>query len=70
MSVKVIKEDENGRNIKFKDTVRGTEMTRSQFVNAIKKNENAYQDNYHIRVINGVATPVSNPNGKTSDNLG
>ena len=60
--VKVVKEDKKGRNQKFR-----LDMTRSQFVKKIKKGE---MPNYHIRVINGVETPCSNPNSKQSDNLG
>lgn len=41
-------------------------MTRSQFVRQIQQGN--YQ-NYHVRTINGIATPVSNPDGKTNNNL-
>ncbi|NQZ27812.1 MAG: hypothetical protein HRT55_16005 [Colwellia sp.] len=65
--VKTIKENETGRNLRFKDTKTKKEMTDKGFVRAIKKGE---YDGYHIRRINGVDTPVSNPNGISSDNLG
>ena len=65
--VKVTKESSTGRNINFQDTTTGKSMTRSQFVKEIEKGN--YSD-YHVRKINGVKTPVSNPNGKQSDNLG
>ena len=42
-------------------------MTRNQFVNAIK---NGAYDNYHIRNINGVDTPVSNPDKNRNNNVG
>ncbi len=65
--VKVTKESSTGRNTNFKDTSTGKSMTRAQFVKEIEKGN--YSD-YHVRNINGVKTPVSNPNGKESDNLG
>ena len=42
-------------------------MSRSQFVRQI---ENGNYDNYHVRNINGVKTPVSNPDNSTNNNLG
>ena len=65
--VKVIKENETGRNIRFKDISTKKEMTDKGFVRAIKKGD---YDNYHIRNLNGVDTAVSNPNKNRSDNLG
>lgn len=41
-------------------------MTRAQFANQI---DNGNYDNYHVRKINGLRTPVSNPDGKESNNL-
>ena len=66
-SVKVMKENSTGRNIRFKDMETGKNMSLSDFVKAIKKDQ--YQD-YHIRKINGVKTPISNPDSKKSNNLG
>lgn len=65
--VKVTKENSTGRNTNFQDTSNGKNMTRSQFVKEI---ENGNYSGYHVRNINGVKTPVSNPNGKKGDNLG
>ncbi|MCL2847842.1 MAG: DUF3892 domain-containing protein [Firmicutes bacterium] len=65
--VKVIKETSSGRNVKFKDVKTGETMTRPQFVKEIGKGN--YPD-YHVRNINGLATPVSNPDGKEKNNLG
>jgi hypothetical protein len=42
-------------------------MSRTQFVKEIEKGN--YSD-YHVRKINGVKTPASNPDGKTGNNLG
>lgn len=64
--IKVTKESETGRNLKFKDNYTSQEMTDKQFVKKIEKGE--YQ-NYHVREINGVKTPVSNPDGSKNNNL-
>ena len=42
-------------------------MTRSQFVKEIEKGN---YENYHIRVINDIKTPVSNPDKSENNNLG
>ena len=65
--VKVTRESDTGRNERFMDTVSGRYMSREQFVTAIK---NGNYDDYHVRRINGVNTPCSNPNNKVKDNLG
>lgn len=65
--ISVLNEDETGRNEKFKDNLNGREMTRSQFVKEIEKGN---YENYHIRVINDIKTPVSNPDKSENNNLG
>lgn len=65
--VSVTSENDSGRNVRFRDNVNGKEMTRSQFVKEIER-EN--YDNYHIRVINDIKTPVSNPDKSENNNLG
>ncbi len=65
-SVKSVFEDSRGRNETFMDTVSGAVFGREAFVNMI---EAGLYPSYHIRVINGVKTPVSNPNAATGDNL-
>lgn len=64
--VTVTNESETGRNQTFHDNYKGNDMTRSQFVKKIEQGE--YQ-NYHVRTINGVKTPVSNPDGSSGNNL-
>lgn len=44
----------------------GADMTRARFVREI---ESGNYDNYHIRRVNGVKTPVSNPDNTTNNNL-
>lgn len=65
--VKVTDENDSGRNTKFHDNFTGNDMTRNEFVKQIKQGN---YDNYHIRNINGIDTPVSNPDKKTNNNLG
>lgn len=64
--VRVTNESSTGRNEKFHDNYTGSDMTRKQFVNEIKKGN---YSNYHVRNINGVDTPVSNPDKNTNNNL-
>ncbi len=59
-------ESDTGRNERFHDNRTSQDMTRTQFVNKI---ENNLYPNYHIRKINGVKTPVSNPDNTTNNNL-
>lgn len=65
--VKVTRESASGRNENFNDTATGRNMNREQFVRSI---ENGNYENYHIREINGVKTPCSNPDNSTNNNLG
>ena len=62
----VTKESDSGRNQKFHDNHTGSNMTRSQFVKRIEHGD--YQ-NYHVRKINGIKTPVSNPDSSENNNL-
>lgn len=64
--VTVTKESNTGRNQKFHDNYTGADMSRPDFVKQI---ENGNYSNYHVRNINGVKTPFSNPDGKSNNNL-
>lgn len=64
--ITVTTESDSGRNQTFHDNYSGDDMTRAQFV---RKIESGDYNNYHIRNINGVKTPVSNPDGSTNNNL-
>jgi hypothetical protein len=64
--ITVTEESDTGRNLRFRDNRTGDEMTRSQFVRQI---ENGNYPRYHVREINGVPTPVSNPDKSTNNNL-
>ena len=64
--IKVTKESDSGRNLRFLDTRTGQEMTRAQFVKQI---ENDQYPNYHVREINKIKTPVSNPDETKNNNL-
>lgn len=64
--VTVTKESNTGRNQKFHDNYTGADMSRPDFVKQI---ENGNYSNYHVRNVNGIKTPVSNPDGKSNNNL-
>lgn len=65
--VKVTRESDGGWNQRFHDNFSGADMTRAQFVREIERGN---YPNYHVREINGVKTPVSNPDGNSRNNLG
>ena len=65
--ITVTRESSTGRNERFHDNYSGKNMTRSQFVTEIKRGN---YEHYHVRSVNGVATPVSNPDKTSSNNLG
>lgn len=65
-TVRTTSENDSGRNTNFYDKKTGESMTRAGFV---KKIEHGDYDDYHVREINGLKTPVSNPDGKEGNNL-
>lgn len=65
--VSVNTESPTGRNQTFHDNVTGRNMNAEQFCRSIELGN--YQD-YHIRTINGIRTPVSNPDKSRNNNLG
>lgn len=65
--IDVTKESPTGRNEQFVDTSSGLTMTRAQFVRRI---EQGLCPGFHVRDINGIKTPVSNPDEKKGNNLG
>jgi hypothetical protein len=64
--ITVKQESATGRNEVFHDNYSGKTMTRSQFV---KEVERGNYDNYHVRDINNVKTPVPNPDKTKNNNL-
>jgi len=66
-NIKVIKESNTGRNTKFYDPSKRKEMNKTEFVKEIKKGN---YPNYHIRKINKINTPASNPDKSKNNNLG
>ena len=64
--VSVTSESSTGRNLSFHDNYTGADMSRSEFVRQIN---NGNYSNYHVRMVNGVATPVSNPDSSSRNNL-
>lgn len=65
--VRVTQETNSGRNQRFFDPDRCAYMSRADFVRAI---EHGRYPDYHVRVLGGIKTPVSNPDKTESDNLG
>lgn len=63
----VIRENETGRNTLFLDTTTHQKMTRAQFCDLIEAGK--YPD-YHVRNINDIRTPISNPDKSSKNNLG
>ena len=63
----VTQQSDSGRNEHFKNTQTGQDKTRAQTLKDIKAGKLL---GYHIRVINGVETPVSNPDNSENNNLG
>jgi hypothetical protein len=64
--ITVTQESDTGRNERFRDNTTGREMKRPEFVRQI---DNGSYPNYHVRKINGVRTPVSNPDDSENNNL-
>ena len=62
----VLKEDKNGRNELFFDLVKNVPLTREEFVAAV---EAGNYPAYTVKIIHGIATPVSNPDGRQTNNL-
>ena len=65
-SVIVLTEDKNGRNETFLDLVKNQVLTREEFVSQIQAKN---YPGYTVKQINGVPTPVSNPDGRRTNNL-
>jgi len=64
--VVVLKEDKNGRNELFFDLVKNLMFSREEFVAAI---EAGNYPAYTVKMIKGLPTPVSNPDGRETNNL-
>ena len=65
-TVVVTDESASGRNQEFHDNKSGKDMSRVEFVRQI---EQGNFNDYHIRRVNGLKTPVSNPDDKKGNNL-
>ncbi|NTU80795.1 MAG: hypothetical protein HGA45_15690 [Chloroflexales bacterium] len=65
--VSVTRQSDTDRNTGFKVNTTGERLSRAEFVRAIEQGR--FPD-YHVRVINGVKTPVSNPDSSETNNLG
>ena len=65
--IAVTSETSTGRNQTFHDNYKNKNISWQKFVNEIK---NGNYPKFHIRTINGIETPVSNPDKSTLNNLG
>lgn len=65
--ITVTQETPTGRNSRFHDNETGKDMSRPEFVRAIR--DGKYPD-YHVRNISRTPTPVSNPDRSVNNNLG
>lgn len=64
--IKVTQESDTGRALRFHDNRTGADMSRAQLVREIERGN---YDRFHVREINGVKTPVSNPDKFKGNNL-
>lgn len=64
--ISTTRESDTGRNTKFRDNRTRQEMSRAELVRQI---EAGNYPNYHVREINGVKTPISNPDRSENNNL-
>ena len=64
--ISVTNVSDTGKNTQFHDNYTGIDMNGTQFVKQI---QNGNYPNYHVREINGIKTPVSNPDNSTNNNL-
>lgn len=65
--IKVVEESGSGRNERFQDMRTRELLTRPELVRRIERGDYAH---YHVREIDGVKTPVSNPDQSEGNNLG
>lgn len=63
----VLKEDERGRNEIFFDLEKKVILTAVEFVAQIEAGQ---YPNYTVKMVHGIATPVSNPDSRKTNNLG
>lgn len=66
-NIKTIFESNTGKNLIFRNPSNGQFMSHSQFVTKISL---IGVPGYHNRNINGILTPVSNPDKSRKNNLG
>jgi len=65
--IQKVNETATGRNVTFRDNQTQQILTRTQVVQLI---ESGNLQGYHIRRINGIKTPCSNPDNTSNNNLG
>lgn len=65
--VVVLQEGKKGRNELFYDTIKRQILSVEEFIALI---EGGQYPGYSVKVINGLSTPVSNPDNRGTNNLG
>jgi hypothetical protein len=65
-NIRVTNESDSGRNNQFFDPNSNRTMSRTQFADRIESGE---YGGYHVRKVNGLRTPVSNPDHSERNNL-
>lgn len=65
-NIQVTQESESGRNNTFYDPDTKKTLSRSDFVKEIKQGKHP---GYHLRNIDGIETPASNPDKSENNNL-
>lgn len=65
--ITVTKKSRTGRNEQFHDNLTNKNLNREQFIKKI--NQGNYQ-NFSVKKINGILTPVSKPDKSKNNNLG
>ena len=63
----VTSESDTGRNQKFHHNYTGKDLTRAALVKEIEAGKHS---DMHVRKVNGVKTPVTNPDKAKNNNLG
>jgi Protein of unknown function (DUF3892) len=68
-SLETTQETSTGRNLQFRDKQTGEKFSRAELVKNIEQG-GKYAEDYYVRKINDVKTPVSKPDAKKNNNLG
>lgn len=68
--LKVTKESNTGRNLKFQNIGNNEKLTAKELVKRLETGNSAYNDGYYIKHQNGQKYIISKPDGNDKNNLG